>query len=1084
MICLLFLPVMVRAEGPLKKCSSYFTEIKVRNAAENIQKYAWARKEKDNIVKRADKWLDDYHNDYGSLWSMIPSQEVPRAYAVHSLEGCLVCGTAINKYGNYSYLYNKNKVDWKLTCPNCHLTFPTNDFKAYYEGGLERDGTFNFEKARRHNDALLRKGEKGNLINLYTIKGLTTKQLKDLKAAGASDSTIQRITTDSQWGVDGGMGYCFNPSDKEKYGDPYTYVAYYAHWALWYERIVPMLHDFSMACMLTRYSNNSEERKKSQVYADAAIVMLDRIADLYPQLYVSAFPRNGYFGFPNNGFKWHTNISAGRIVGSIWENGLIKDIMFAYDAIFPYINGISAKARKILVKKSGKAYKGNSQRIKINFEKGVLEEVAKAFTNGDLQGNPGMQQSSLALAAVVMDHNPETLQWLNIVYKNGNSDWNNKEKRDGGSTLRYIVNRISRDGQGDEVSIAYNAGWLANWSVVAKILDGYKIPERKMLNGGIDFNLYHNPRFEKLFKTNYPYLLTDYFVPHIGDTALTGAPGFAGNPDYAILNPDNVILAYEKYKTVELAQAVFMLKNGELNDVHADIFTKTPEAIKKEIKKVIDRYGEFHLHSNNFTAYGLGILRDGNTKNSRSKTTQRALWMFYGARSASHNHADPLNLGYIGYDMDLMPDFGYPNTLGGDLNPEQQWDKSTPAHNTVSFDDLGYRGHIVCYGKPLHFDDSKEIQFMHVSADGVQNSNIRYAKRYERTTALIRIDDKDSYIADFFFVNSPRHYSYNFHTAEVDALSTKYENVSFDPVSTVTYNKHTLRDVRSATINNDRFGIDWNILDTWNRYSKGIRAKTNIHLKITMLGNYKKIQVGEAVPPTNNSNNPLWVPILQVPSTGTTLFTSIIEPYNTNSKIISSNLVPVTVNGCIADSTTIRAVRIKLANGRTDYIVNALNREKTYRIDDKFDFCGFLGVYSQNASGHYILKYVNDGTSIGGSVCKNRITGIVTDATNKLSNINYITIKTDERIDVDQLKGNYIYINNDDIKDTPFLLKYNAVYPIESVVLQSDHIYRLNLGDCSVIRGWKDMDDYDAGYERDFSIGSHFYIPLTFKGSN
>jgi hypothetical protein len=1059
-----------------KHRSSYYTEERVRNAAENIQKYTWAREEKDNIVKRADKWLADYHNDYSLLWGMMPSQKIPRSFAVNSLNGCLVCGTAINKYGNYSYLYNKNKVDWKLTCPNCHLTFPSNDFKSYYEGGLEKNGKFNAEKAHRYNDALLRKGERGNLINLYTIKGLTSQQLKDLKVAGVSDSTIHKITTDTGWGVDDGMGYRFNPSDKEKYGDPYTYVAYYSHWILWYWQAMPMLEDLSEAYMFTRYSDNLEERAKAQTYADAAIVMLDRIADLYPEMYVSPFPRHGYFGFPNCGYVWGTDLSAGRVIGSVWENTFIKAIMFAYDTVFPGIETLSAKAKNVLIRKSGRADKGDPKQIKINFENGVLREVAKAFGTGDLQGNPGMQQSTLALAAVVIDHNPETQQWLNIVFKNGNSDWHSIGKRDGGSVMRYLVDRISRDGQGDEISLGYNAGWLENWIILAKVLDGYHIPNGQKLNGNIDLDLYHNPRFEKLFYVN-PILLTDDFTPHIGDTGATGQAG------HFITDINNIILGYSKYKTTELAQKIYLLKNKNLENIHMNIFTKNPENIKFEIQKEIRNHGEFYQFPENQSAYGLAILRDGLSPKNDKKTTQRSLWMFYGTRNASHNHADPLSIGYIAYDIDLMPDFGYPNTLGAELNPEQQWDKSTPTHNTVSFDALGYRGHIVGYGKPLNYDATKNIQLIHASSNEVENSYKLYAKDYERTAALIRISDKDSYIVDFFHVNSKYPYTYNFHTGEIDNVSTSYHNITFDSSSAaVTYNKNTLRNVRTAYTHGKLFSIDWNLIDTWNQYSKGVRAKTDVHLKITMPGYNREIQLGEAVPPTNNGENPAWVPILRVPSQGITTYVSVIEAYEMDSKIASVETLPVKEGKETADSTVVKAIRVKLVNGRTDYIVNSLNRNTTYQIADKFKFRGFFCLHSEDKDGHVIRKYINDGTLLAGKTYRDRITGQVIDATKVLSNNNYITIKTDRKIATALLKGKYIYVNNSDIQDPKeedALLKYNAVYSILSATKQSNNVYKLNLGNCSVVRGLADLSDYNKGYLRDFNLGVNFYIPLS-----
>ena len=94
---LLFLPVIIKAAGSMKKRSSFFTEVKVRNAAVNIQKYTWARKEKDEAVACAERWLADFNGDYARIWDMMPSQEIPRSFAVNSIEGCLVCGTAINK---------------------------------------------------------------------------------------------------------------------------------------------------------------------------------------------------------------------------------------------------------------------------------------------------------------------------------------------------------------------------------------------------------------------------------------------------------------------------------------------------------------------------------------------------------------------------------------------------------------------------------------------------------------------------------------------------------------------------------------------------------------------------------------------------------------------------------------------------------------------------------------------------------------------------------------------------------------------------------------------------------------------------
>lgn len=1056
-----------RQDGGLRKTrSSFYTEEKVRNAAENIRSYAWASQQKDAILKRAKQYLADFNNDYRQIWSLAPSQEIPRSFAVNSLSGCLVCGTAINRYGNYSYLYDKHDIDWKLTCPHCHVTFPTNDFKAYYEGGLERDGKFSRSKARETNDKLIKKGKRGNLVNLYTINGISPRRITELKAAGVSDDIIHKITTDPKWGVDDGMGYHFNPADKEKYGNPYTYVAYYSHWVIWYWHIMPMLQDLSQAYMFTRYSDDAAERADAQHYADAAIVLLDRVADVYPEMRVDVFPRNDYYGFPNSGSHWGTPNSAGRIVGSIWENTIIKSIMFSYDAVFPAIDNLSDKAKNVLTEMSGVSDKGNSESIKRNFENGVLMEIPKAYADGDLQGNPGMHQSTLALAAVMMDHNPETVDWLNTVYRNGRCDWHDIGKKDAGNVMHYMSDRIDRDGEGDEVSIGYNAGWLENWLTIAKALDGYTIPDGQILKGNIDPDLLNNIRYKKLFFTN-PLLLTNKYSAHIGDTGWTGQP-YEPSSDV-----NDLIYGYSKYHSPYIAQVIYLLKNGKTDGIHSDIFTKNPESVQADIIAAVNKYGELNQPSENRTAYGLAMMRD----------SLRTLWMYYGDRCASHNHADPLNIGYIAYGLDLMPDFGYPNTLGSVKNPEHQWDKSTPAHNTVSYDALGYMGHIVGYGKPLHFDDGKNVQLIQVRSKKVQNGGTHFFNDYCRTTAMIRINDNDSYMVDFFHVDCPKGYTYNFHTAEVDAAATQYgnllENTETKPV---TYDENTLRNVRAFNAAGKSFSIDWNVLDTWNVYGKGKKGKTDVHFKITMPSSYNKIRIGEAVPPTNVPDNPSWVPVLMVSDKDVTDFTAVMEGYRTDSKLASVEFVKVKDGKAIADTTKVRAIKVTLTDGRVDYIVNSLDRNKTYKIDGKFKFKGFFAVYSLDAKGKNLMSYINDGTVLNRKSYRDRASGTVVDATDTLTDKNYIVVKMDNDMNADLLKGTFIYVNNDDIPDTENqepVMKYNAVYPIVSATKQTDGSYKLFLGDSSVVRGLKDLNDYSKGYLRDFNIGATFYIPFS-----
>ena len=60
----------------------------------------------------------------------------------------------------------------------------------------------------------------------------------------------------------------------------------------------------------------------------------------------------------------------------------------------------------------------------------------------------------------------------------------------------------------------------------------------------------------------------------------------------------------------------------------------------------------------------------------------------------------------------------------------------------------------------------------------------------------------------------------------------------------------------------------------------------------------------------------------------------------------------------------IRAVKVTLKDGRIDYIVYSTNNSILCRIDEKFDFRGFVGVYSVKDN-QLVTAYVNDGDIIG-----------------------------------------------------------------------------------------------------------------------
>ena len=116
------------------------------------------------------------------------------------------------------------------------------------------------------------------------------------------------------WGVDDGYGWV------DEKGNRYTFISYYVHWHLWYsngiiQKAVRSLRDAYI------YTGDIE-------YARAGIVLLDRIADIYPSLDASEYDPTIYL-------QSAQGTGTGKAVGSIWETSLVEDFVSAYDVFYP-----------------------------------------------------------------------------------------------------------------------------------------------------------------------------------------------------------------------------------------------------------------------------------------------------------------------------------------------------------------------------------------------------------------------------------------------------------------------------------------------------------------------------------------------------------------------------------------------------------------------------------------------------------------------------------------------------------------------------------------------------------------------------
>ena len=979
------------------------------------------------------------------LWNSVTSQKIPRSVALTNPQtiGCPVCGKAVAPFGNYPYEIDYIHKPWKLTCPSCKSVFPTNDFKAYYEGGLDENGFFNPELAKKHNDMLIQAGEKGNLVNL----------LQPEKG--------------ENWGVDDSTGFV------DANGQKYTFIAYYNHFA-WYTGII---------IQAVRTLKNAYLATHDPAYASRGLVILNRIADVYPDLTISEWKRSDDFLNCNG-----SQLDHGKAIGCIWETIIVADFIKAFGVFSPaLLEGKCEEAVAYL--KTKKPAVSSAEEIKKHVEDNLIRQVYPAVKNTDIFGNSGTHQATLATAAVVLNQNPETKEWIDFCFRTGKEESGNCT---GGNINEVMVNRIDRDGFGTEASPGYNSGWLYYYLNVADVLEGYQI------DGLEAADLYQNPKFRKMFSSLVQLIFSDIYTPTMGDTCATGTPIL-----YATF--DSMVRAFLKYHNPMFAQAAYLINGRTLEHAKLDIYGEDPKQIKAKIEKVIREKGELDLGGTNLTGYGFAAVREGKSgdflASGKKSTKQRALWIYYGKTNlyASHGHNDALNMGLYAYGLDLMPDLGYPRYA--DITDRHRWSlvANTASHNTVTIDNQQHERHLV--GQPLHFDNGGLVKLISIEDKAAYSA---VARAYRRTSALIRIDEENSYVVDLFRVVGGSEHRYSFHAAETDGVQTsgldlvkqadengnyvgtyagadlEYPfNADIDDPTGARYFFHVDKQAEKG----GDFSVDYRILDTWNVLGNGAHAPTDIHVKLTMLGEFDQVALLDARPPENKVGNPETLRYVFAERRGQadleSCYTAVIEPYKGKSSIRSIQALPVTYCGEPVPDMRARALKVTLENGRVDYIVNAVDVTKEYTVTDGqtiIPFQGFFGVCSIQ-DGKVVHWYLNDAAKIA-DITNPKLsaaTGTVKKFTKELSMENSIWIRSNETgIELEDLTGRYIYIENDGI--------HNAAYRIENAQMEDDGTIRLSTGIVSPVRSYQDAEKPELGYIYDVEAGKTFRIPLSCEG--
>jgi hypothetical protein len=212
------------------------------------------------------------------LWKLLPSQGMPRASGVNQDgAGCPGCGKDHFK-GNYNYPWEFDPDrPWQVRCTHCREWFPKNDFAAYYTSALDERGNFHLGTG---NPEFLKPREAGPWAQV----------------------------------VDDGTGFVQD-------GHKFFFAAYYA-FHLWFEVVGMYERQSALERLATLYTLTGDP-----LYAHKAGVLLDRIADLYPEMDSTPHWRLG--------MEASTGLTGkDRGLGCIWETWTAQNVRRTYDYIY------------------------------------------------------------------------------------------------------------------------------------------------------------------------------------------------------------------------------------------------------------------------------------------------------------------------------------------------------------------------------------------------------------------------------------------------------------------------------------------------------------------------------------------------------------------------------------------------------------------------------------------------------------------------------------------------------------------------------------------------------------------------------
>lgn len=979
---------------PVPEHSRFVTAEMRRNAGQNAEKFAWARKQRKRAELQAAPWLAMSDE---ALWNLVPSQGLPRCIHTNILVGCPNCGDKIVPFGNYPWEGSALKNPWKLTCPACGESYPKNDFEAFYKSGLDEHGFFDRE---RGNQSLLFNSEHPDPAD-----------------------PLHKVFVDDGYGM------------KDLQGKRHTVIPYYTHWVLWRKTVLQSLTHLANAYTMTDDSR----------YAHKAAILLDRLADVYPDMDLTVSTREKMLNS-------HGGSGRGGILGCIWETGTAVNIATCYDHIYDGIRTDGELAA--FCAKQSTEYSLSPRNSIAEFDAHIQNNLIGAFFRNLLderiRGNTGHHQRTCAVAAIAY-HQPEmTEKWLDWLF---DPQFPSPQARKHDPIQWVLTEGLDRDGMGGECG-GYGLIWVRSMVEIAGLLASY--PEYRKHDMLRDF-----PKFRKAFLVPAKLHCLDAVLPPIGDTSKAGAWG-------RIARPGSFMQGYEWFKDPQMASLAWKYADRKVSALRRkdDIFRADPDQLINEIKRLGEKATDEAFPAIHLGRYGFATLQSGN-----ETATGTALWMHYGGPKG-HSHSDSLNLGLYAWNIDMLPDLGYPEYTGA-WPKRVGWTSHTVSHNTLLVDDRrsANRG-----GQILLFKKSGTMQLLEVEApDSYPNT-----ESYRRTSAMIECAEGNRYVIDLFHARGGNVHRLSWHgpgeNTTVEGLELVKQGTGTFAGPNVPYGEfydgkvgwrykgagfmYLDKPSRSGATKTP-YTVDWPVEMRRER----VRAGTVPHLRLHALTDCDEVALASGSPPQNKSGAPKWLRYLIQTRKGDALesnFVNVLEPYNNTPFLRSVRHLEVEA----AEGVIATVLRIEHEDGTTDFFLHA-NQRTQLNVE---------GIELEGQVGFVRLRdgKVTDLQMLNGTRLSHSGHAIETEQPAFEGVVKAVDISDplDSRILLDPpipqnsaVVGECIHFLNDNPLDTTY----------DIVRLLPDAV---STGDTTIIQGHKDFREPRKGYRLLVNPGDRYIVPI------